>query len=375
MAEEIANKANEAFIDEDYVQAVDLYTQAISLEPSKAAFYASRAQAHLKLENFTDVVADANKAIELDSSLSKAYLRKGMACFSLEEYHTALDAFKAGAALDPQNSLFKKWISKCEAQIHEEDSTDAKQSHASCLQDNGLNSSPAPLKDTAAVQNSEPVPSAVNSNPPLQPGSTKYRHEYYQSSTEVVVSVFAKGLSKENVTIDFGEQFLSIIINRPGEDTYFLQKRLFAKIIPAQCKFSILSTKIEIRLAKADLIQWSSLDYIKDQPVVHKPSTSVGADAQRPKYPSSNKKSNTDWDKLEAQMKKEEKEEKLEGDAALNKLFRDIYQDADDDTRRAMLKSFTESNGTVLSTNWKEVGAKRVEGTPPQGMEMKKWEL
>lgn len=36
----------------------------------------------------------------------------------------------------------------------------------------------------------------------------------------------------------------------------------------------------------------------------------------------------------------QEKDEKLDGDAALNKFFRDIYQDADDDTRRAMSKSF-----------------------------------
>jgi hypothetical protein len=34
-----------------------------------------------------------------------------------------------------------------------------------------------------------------------------------------------------------------------------------------------------------------------------------------------------------------------------------------------------ESNGTVLSTNWKEVGTKKVEGSPPDGMEMKKWEI
>lgn len=33
-----------------------------------------------------------------------------------------------------------------------------------------------------------------------------------------------------------------------------------------------------------------------------------------------------------------------------------------------------ESNGTVLSTNWKEVGSKKVEGSPPNGMEVKKWE-
>ncbi|CAE6202892.1 unnamed protein product [Arabidopsis arenosa] len=93
-------------------------------------------------------------------------------------------------------------------------------------------------------------------------------------------------------------------------------------------------------------------------------------DCSRPVYPSS--KPAKDWDKLEAEVKKQEKDEKLDGDAAMNKFFSDIYSSVDEDMRRAMNKSFAQSNGTVLSTNWKEVGTKKVEST--MDMELKKWE-
>ena len=33
-----------------------------------------------------------------------------------------------------------------------------------------------------------------------------------------------------------------------------------------------------------------------------------------------------------------------------------------------------ESNGTVLSTNWKDVGKAPVNCSPPSGMENRKWE-
>jgi suppressor of G2 allele of SKP1 len=38
-----------------------------------------------------------------------------------------------------------------------------------------------------------------------------------------------------------------------------------------------------------------------------------------------------------------------------------------------MMKSFSESGGTVLSTNWQDVGTKKVEVQPPEGMEARKW--
>ncbi|CAN6485793.1 unnamed protein product [Victoria cruziana] len=201
------------------------------------------------------------------------------------------------------------------------------------------------------------------------------RHEFYQKPNEVVLTIFAKGVPAKNVVIEFGEQMLSVAIDVPGEGTFFFQPRLFAKIVPKMSRYEVLSTKIEIRLHKADTINWTSLEYKRKAKVSTLPKLNSPTDlkTERPTYPSSKSKG-VDWDKLEAEVKKEEKDEKLDGDAALNKFFREIYQNADEDTRRAMSKSFVESNGTVLSTNWKDVGGKRVEGSAPDGLEFRKWE-
>ncbi|KAM7504816.1 hypothetical protein LguiB_003720 [Lonicera macranthoides] len=410
MASDLETRAKEAFIDDHFELAVELYSQAISINPNNAELFADRAQANVKLNSFTEAVADANRAIELDPKMFKAYLRKGMACIKLEEYQTAKAALEKGASLAPGDSRFTNLIKECDEGIAEEIgelqklSLDKTSSNV-VIPDSQLLDKPAvTLEGTQPVNN---LPDQVTVSGP----KPNYRHGFYQKPEEVVVTIFAKGVPAKSVSVDFGEQILSVTIDVPGQDAYTFQPRLFGKIVPAKCKYEVLSTKVEIRLAKAEAIHWACLEFSKDNIVPQKINIPSGPNEdqrkpkminmicyeaqtrvrvsypvpvreslslhstgnQKPAYPSSKPKT-VDWDKLEAQVKKEEKEEKLDGDEALNKFFQDIYKDADEDTRRAMRKSFIESNGTVLSTNWKDVGSKKVEGSPPDGMEMKKWE-
>ncbi|KAL6979540.1 Cochaperone protein [Sarracenia purpurea var. burkii] len=373
MATDLAERAKEAFVDDDFQIAVDLYTQAINLDPKNAGLFADRAQANIKLNNFTEAVADANKAIELDPSMSKAYLRKGTACFKLEEYYTAKTALEKGASLVQNDSRFTKLIAECDERIAEE-TRDMSKSSTSKVPPIAAHASLGSQLSDKSVGNLEETKQGCSESYQMKEMESlkpKYRHSFYQKPEEVVVTIFAKGIPAENVSIDFGEQILSVTIDVPGEIKYHFQPRLFGKIVPEKCRFEVLSTKVEIRLMKAEAINWASLEYSKEVAVPQR--INVPSGVQRPTYPSS-KPRTTDWDKLEAKVKEEEKDEKLEGDAALNKLFGDIYKNADEDVRRAMIKSFVESNGTVLSTNWKEVGSKKVEGSPPDGLELKKWE-
>ncbi|XP_077227702.1 protein SGT1 homolog isoform X2 [Tasmannia lanceolata] len=366
MASDLEKRAKEAFVDDNFELAVDLYSQALDMDPRNAYLFADRAQANIKLNNFT--VADANRAIELDPAMSKAYLRKGTACVKLEEYQTAKAALEAGACLTPDDLRFTNLIKECDERIAEETIDVPKKVIHNAP---GFSHSSDVISGT--VKDSRPCHDISRQSMGTTSTKPTYRHAYYQKPTEVVVTIFAKAVPAKNVAIEFGEQILSVSINIPGEDVYHFQPRLFGKIIPEKCRYELLSTKIEICLSKAEAINWPSLEFSKDHTVPQKINVTSGLQSQRPTYPSSKSRA-VDWDKLEAQVKMEEKEEKLDGDAAVNKLFRDIYQDADEDTRRAMRKSFVESNGTVLSTNWKDVGSKKVEGSPPEGMEMKKWE-
>ncbi|XP_047055681.1 serine/threonine-protein phosphatase 5-like [Lolium rigidum] len=117
MAEELKLKANEAFKANKFSQAVDLYDQAIELNSSNAVYWANRAFAHTKLEEYGSAVQDATKAIEIDPKYSKGYYRRGAAHLAMGKFKEALKDFQQVKRICPNDPDATRKLKECEKAV------------------------------------------------------------------------------------------------------------------------------------------------------------------------------------------------------------------------------------------------------------------
>ena len=280
----------------------------------------------------------------------------------MENFVESKNCFEKAIELSPSQSSWKNWITKCNQHIKETN-----------------------IPPNNKIENNNENNSTTGENRPTIT-STKIRQEWYQTSTHVIITFFAKNIPKENVKVEIKQQsvkkfffFFRILlilkqkkIKKVGVTIkleegreYVNEMKLLAKIVVDKSSFIHFSTKIEVKLKKESDAHWDSLEW-KENSNLRTYENTGSSSSNPPSYPSSSKKK-VNWDKLEID------EDEVHGEDALNKVFKDIYKNGNEEQRRAMMKSFQESGGTVLSTNWDEVKQKKVEGSPPDGLLMKNW--
>ncbi|RRT75619.1 hypothetical protein B296_00021505 [Ensete ventricosum] len=346
MASDLARTAKEAFVDDDFELAVDLNTRALELDPANADLYADRAQANIKLNNFTGngLLLWPFIALVLDlGEHLRPPLNSRTACIKLEEYQTAKAALEAGFSLAPTDSRFTRLIKECDEHIAEvwyDTPTASTGSSNRCLFH--LRTWPNSYIVLCSAEEINCLPKQV---------------AHAASPIAAVSSHDGRiGPAKESVPIHDASCHRSVKVSSKPKYRYFLKiEELYQK--NANMKFYLRKSKsVSLKLKPSLGHHWNLIKTKKSrrrlmcqwngnlectafsnlQLILYAGFADVKS--ERPSYPSS--KTKVDWDKLEAEVKKEEKDEKLDGDAALNKLFRDIYRDADEDMRRAMMKSF-----------------------------------
>ncbi|NWW97681.1 SGT1 protein, partial [Caloenas nicobarica] len=307
-------------------------TTALEKNPDDAEYYCQRAYAHILLQKYADAVADAKKSLELNPNNAVALLRKGLGEYHMKNYTSALESFREGQRLDNVDDTFTIWIKRCEETLN------GKKKHIYLIRVSFYSLFVC-----------------------------CFRYDWYQTESQVIVTIMIKNAQKDDVSVQFSEKEMNASVRLPSGEDYNLKLVLLHSIVPEQSTFKVLSTKVEIKMKKPEAVRWEKLEGQGDSPKLKQ----FTPDTQH-LYPSSSHYTRN-WDKLVVEIKEEEKNEKLEGDAALNKLFQQIYSDGTDEVKRAMNKSFMESGGTVLSTNWSDVGKRKVEVNPPDDMEWKKF--
>ncbi|SPQ21492.1 ed6e8214-a200-4e78-8b87-779a29ec1eac [Thermothielavioides terrestris] len=230
----------------------------------------------------------------------------------------------------------------------------------------------------------------------------KLRADFYQSAQNVTISLFVKDAKKENLDVKFSRNQVQISplaraaapYVKPGDREATSTFILDGEIDPSKSRWSATPRKIELVLQKAAPgVKWGtwgreeigalpSTDSNNAKLATTTPAPAQAASASSapvtrapatagasPAYPTSSRSGPKNWDKLG-----EEEAGDDEDKSDVNSFFKQLYKGATPDQQRAMMKSFIESNGTALSTDWEDVKNRKVETVPPEGVEVKKWE-
>lgn len=328
----------------DFLSAISHYTSAIAENPDAFAALIKRAAVHTKLSNYEDAKRDITKAFVIAEKRGKrtdkalCHYRLGLANYGEKEFEGALVNFKKAKELLCLEPGLDIWLTKAEREVTKLGK-----------------GAPAEVMQEAA----EPKSTLVDTINKLAPLKVKIREDWYQNNDTVTVTIYAKKVQELTLQIEFAPRAVSVSFPSADNSEYSYElDPLFGTIDTDKSSYKVYSTKLEITLHKQFPGKWASLegDGTTNSSAVQE-STSGEL-----KYPTSSKKA-INWSSFQVKDDEDKDED----------FFAKLYKDVDDDTRRAMMKSYVESNGTVLTTNWEEAKQKTFETSPPEGMEAKKW--
>lgn len=394
MSSSDATKGQQALQNSDYPAAVKHLTLAISSTTGTPSplWLIQRSTAYQRTSQHDLALADADNALLAAIKRGKrdlmatAHFRRAVALHGLKRYGDARLCLHWCGKLNEKEKGLTIWIAKVK-----NDFDAAGGDEAECNQTT-VKEIPDPVEEVKSEKEEKkvdkgkgkesvvaPTPASV----PVAAAQTpkeKIRHEWYQSPTTVTISIFAKGVPKEQAEIIIAEGSLEVSFPiAASNSTYdYTVQPLFSAVDTSKSNFRVTPHKIEILLQKATPgLKWSSLEGTEPIPssttTTDTPASKIPTEILAPKqesapaYPTSSRTGPKNWDKVV-----EDKEDDDEG--GVDDFFKKLYANADPDTKRAMMKSYQESNGTSLSTVWDEVGKKKVETSPPEGMEAKAWD-
>lgn len=118
-SQRLRQQGNTAFNAGNYTEALRLYTEAITADPTETVNYTNRSFTYFKMGEFDLSAKDAEKAIECSPQFYKAHYRLGLAQLARGEYTQALSSLRKAATFAPLNvkDEIRVAIAKCESKV------------------------------------------------------------------------------------------------------------------------------------------------------------------------------------------------------------------------------------------------------------------
>ena len=360
-------QANYDQIIGNYESALILYNK-LAAEVEVYEIHIGKSIAAGRLHQFEQALKDAENAILLDRKRWEGYYYRGL--FSFQN-----GAVKA-SLIDLETALEKCHETSAQKRIEVQVSKVKSE----------LNANPLPVLD--ATQALPQIVGAASVAPKSGNTAAKIKYSWYQTISKVGIDIEFSLTNKELLKHKFTERTAHVSFPLEQDRTYDMNLDLFDEIVAESVKVTVYLNKIEIVMEKKSKDKsWLKLEAdavadkdsaAQDKQPEAKKENAIVTEQVKPFYPSSSKVKK-DWSKIDHEIEADiEKNREEYGVDPLNSLFQQIYANSNEDTRKAMVKSFQTSGGTVLSTNWDEVASKDYNGKdrpePPKGQEYRKWE-
>ncbi|TFY59377.1 hypothetical protein EVJ58_g5817, partial [Rhodofomes roseus] len=107
MADALKDQGNKAFQAKDYDKAIDLFSQAIAIDPNNHVLFSNRSAAKAGKRQYSAALEDAEQCIKINPAWSKGYARKGAALHGIRRYDDAIAAYESGLKLEDSPALKK----------------------------------------------------------------------------------------------------------------------------------------------------------------------------------------------------------------------------------------------------------------------------
>jgi len=116
-ANALKQKGNACYSVGDIDQAIAFYSEAIDEDNENYKIYSNRSMCYGKMKNFTKMLEDATRCIELAPTWSKGYFRKGNALEGLTRFKDAQLEYLKAVEFDPGNPDLESAIEQVEKRL------------------------------------------------------------------------------------------------------------------------------------------------------------------------------------------------------------------------------------------------------------------